>query len=310
MVLLFTNRGLRIFEFTASKPEEKEKELKHMKLTILKALMLPIALLALGGINQASAGTCAASYTMTAATTGSFSCTIGDLTFSNFDYMYTSGLDTGCTSNCTSPGTPDPTSAITLNFAVSTSGSDPFGTSATAGNPIYSVITDYSAGNSVNEYQNEAGVVQYLVTDAGLPITEVDGAIGGLAANSATGILNKDICANNQFGGGASPNGTCPNFLANETVVTSDLALTNPAGTQADGTPDFSAGFSLTNLGVYDGWSLNGGTNMTSASANVTSVENDFIAGASDPTPEPGTIVLLGSALVGLGLIRRRKKVA
>jgi len=262
------------------KLEEKEKGIKHMKITILKALMLPIALLALGGINQASAATCAASYTMTAVTATGFSCTVGDLTFSNFDYKYDAGIDTGCTSDCTAPSTPNPT-----------------------------VITDYSSGNTVNEFQNETGVVQYLVTGCcGTTISEVDGAISGSAVNTASGDLDKDICANNQFGGGSSPNGSCPNFLANETVVASDLALTT-SGTQSDGTPDWAGPFSLSTVGVYDGWSLDGGTTMTTASANLTSVENDFVD-ASGTVPEPGTIVLLGSALVGLGLIRRRRKVA
>src|SRR6202021_2514057 len=96
-----------------------------MKLTILKALMLPIALLTLGGINQASAATCAASYTMTAVTSGSFSCTIGNLEFSNFDYSYVAGMDTGCTGSCTAPGTPNPTSDITVIFAERTRGPDP-----------------------------------------------------------------------------------------------------------------------------------------------------------------------------------------
>jgi len=181
-----------------------------MKITILKALMLPIALLALGCINQASADSCAASYTMTAVSATSFSCTIGDLTFSNFDYKYDAGIDTGCTSGCTAPSTPNPTSDITVNFAESTSGSDPFGAVATAANPIYSVITDYSAGNAVNEYQNETGVLQYLVTDSGGGITEVDGAITGSAVNSAAGELDKDVCANNQFGGGPSPERRLP----------------------------------------------------------------------------------------------------
>jgi hypothetical protein len=291
------------------KLEEKEKGIKHMKITILKALMLPIALLALGGINQASAATCAASYTMTAVTATGFSCTVGDLTFSNFDYKYDAGIDTGCTSDCTAPSTPNPTSDITVNFAESTGGSDPFGSVATPYNPIYSVITDYSSGNTVNEFQNETGVVQYLVTGCcGTTISEVDGAISGSAVNTASGDLDKDICANNQFGGGSSPNGSCPNFLANETVVASDLALTT-SGTQSDGTPDWAGPFSLSTVGVYDGWSLDGGTTMTTASANLTSVENDFVD-ASGTVPEPGTIVLLGSALVGLGLIRRRRKVA
>jgi hypothetical protein len=281
-----------------------------MKINILKALMLPIALLALGGINQASADTCTtASYTMTAVTTAGFSCTIGNLTFSNFDYMYDSGHDTGCVTGCTGVTTPDPTSDITVTFAETTTGTDPFGSTATAGTPIYSVITDYSAGNTVNEYQNETGVVQYLVTaSSGATISEVDGAITGSVADDATGTLNKNICANNQFGGGSSPNGNCTDARDNLITATSDLALVG-SGTQADGTPDFSGPFNLSTVGVYDGWTLDGATSMTAASATLTSVENDFVD--ADPSvPEPGTIVLFGSALVGLGLIRRRRKVA
>jgi hypothetical protein len=282
-----------------------------MKSTILKALLVPIALLALGGINQASAGTCAStSYTMTTITTGGFSCTIGNLTFSNFDYKYEAGIDTGCTGTCSAPSDPNPTTGITVNFAETTSGSDPYGTAATVGAPIVSVITDYSSGTTVGEYQNETGVVQYLVTVAGgSVVTEVDGAITGAASNSASGDLNKDVCANNQFGGGTNPSGNCPNFTTNETIVASDLALVSKAGTQADGTSDWAGPLSLSTLGVYDGWSLDGGSTLTSATADITSVENDFLD-PSSPTPEPGTIVLLGSALVGLGLIRRRRKVA
>jgi len=283
-----------------------------MKLAILKALLLPIALLALGGIDQASAGTCGAtSYSMTAVTTGGFSCTIGDFTFSNFDYVYEAGIDTGCTGSCTAPSDPNPTTGITVNFVEMTSGSDPFGTAASVGMPIISVITDYSAGNSVNEYQNETGVVQYLVTGTGgSKVTEVDGAITGMASRSgASGYLNMNVCANHRFGGRANPNGICPNFSTNETIVASDLTLVNKAGTQADGTADWAGPLSLTTLGVYDGWSLDGGTSHASATANLTSVENDFID-PSSPAPEPGTIVLLGTALVGLGLIRRRRKVA
>jgi hypothetical protein len=244
---------------------------------------------------------------MTAVTTGSFSCTVGNLQFSNFDYSYVAGMDTGCTGSCTAPGTPNPTSDITVNFAELTSGSDPAGYAvASASNPIYSVITDYSAGTAVNEFQYETGVVQYLVTDivGGSTISEVDGAITGMAIHTAEGSLDKEICASTQFGGGARPNGSCSGV---ETPVAQvDLQT---LGTQADGTPDYVSSLSLSTVGVYDGWSLDGGTSNTSAHASFTSVENDFVD-ASGPTPEPGTIVLLGSALVGLGLIRRRRKVA
>jgi hypothetical protein len=273
-----------------------------MKLMVPKALLLPVALLALGGgIDQASAATCAATNTITAVTAPGFSCTLGALTFSNFEDLYT---DSGA--GATTP----PAGDITVNFAETTSGSDPFGTGATTISPIYSVITDYTGGNSVAESQSETGIVQYLVTDgaAGTAITEVDAAITGLAANTAAGSLNKNLCVNGQFGGGATPNGVCSS--GSEIAAASALALTTPAGRQADGTPDFSAPFSLSTMGVYDGWSLSGGTTNPAATADVTSVENDFIETTGLSTiPEPGTLVLLlGGFLVGLGMIRRRRK--
>jgi hypothetical protein len=61
-------------------------------------------------------------------------------------------------------------------------------------------------------------------------------------------------------------------------------------------------------MGVYDGWALDGGTTDPTATADVTAVENDFIE--IGVTPEPGTFVLLSGALVALGLIRRRRKLA
>src|ERR1700684_3064496 len=115
-----------------------------MKLTVLNAFLLPIALLALGGVNYASGATCAASYTMAAVTAAGFNCTLGDLTFSNFDALY--GTSGGA-------ATPDETSAITVDISEAMGGSDPFGTAASSDSPIYSVMTDYTAGNAVSEFQ-------------------------------------------------------------------------------------------------------------------------------------------------------------
>jgi hypothetical protein len=275
-----------------------------MRRSLLKALLLPLALLASAGINQAMAATCATSYTMTAVTAAGFSCTLGALTFSNFEDIYTG----------TGASTPDPTANITVSFAEAMSGADPFGTAATVISPIYSVITGYTGGNSTGEFQSETGVVQYLVTDgaAGTAITEVDAAIDGLADNTATGSLNKNVCANGQFeesGAPAAPNGVCSS--GSELTAASVLSVSNPAGTEADGTPDWVGPFSLSTLGVYDAWALSGGTTTPAAIANLASVENDFIeTTALSITPEPSAFVLLGSALVGLGVIRRRRKLA
>jgi hypothetical protein len=267
-----------------------------MKLTVLKALLLPIAFLALGGFNQVSATTCAASYTMTAVTTPGFSCTIGDLTFSNFAAVYSASA--GVTP-------PDPATDVTVNFAEMTTGADPFGTVASGSSPIYAVVTDYSGDNTADELQSETGVVQYVVTDPtlGTALTEVDGAITGSALSTASGSLNKSVCS----GAGFAPDGSCANSII---IATSALALTT-SGTQSDGTPDFSAPFTLSTLGVDDSWSLAGGSSNIAAAATVTAVENDFIETTGlSTTPEPGTFVLLGGALVGFGLIRRRRKLA
>jgi len=197
-----------------------------------------------------------------------------------------------------------------VSFAEATSGSDPFGTTATASSPIYSVITNYTGNNAVAEFQSKTGILQYLVTDAtaGTAITEVDAAITGVALNAASGALNQNICANGQFEvTGSAPNGVCAS--ASELTAASTLALSAPAGTQADGTPDWVGPFALSTLGVYDGWNLTGGTTTPTAAADVTSVENDFIETTGLSTvPEPGALVLVGSALAYLSVLRRRRK--
>lgn len=282
-----------------------------MKSTILKTLLLSIGLLALGGVNRASAATCNSSYTMAAVTTPGFSCSLNFLTFSNFEYLPSVSLTTGCGSlgepACPPEAPlPNPASDITVNFSTLTSGADPFTTLASPGNPITQVITDYSAGNAVNEFQNEMVVLQYLVTGfGGARITEVDAAITGFASEAAgaTGELNKNLCEGAQFGGGSVPNGSC---VTTEDTVAQFLALTSPAGVQADGTPDFETIPALSSAGVYDEWDLSGGNTDPTSIANVTAIENDFIN--TPGIPEPTTFAMLGGGLIALGALRRRKR--
>lgn len=281
-----------------------------MKFTLLKALMLPLALLALGSVHNASAATCSTTYTLTAVTAIDFSCTIGNLTFSNFDYTFQAGVDTGCTGSCTPAGTPDPTANISVDFDLLNSGSDPYGTGASSTNPIIQVITTYSGGTTVNEFQNESGIVQYLVTaTGGASVTNVDGAFTGFAdtLDGASGNFNKNLCNNNQFEGGADPNGGCPSFLTNEQAAASGLPLTDPSSTQADSSSNY-ASINDTSFGVEDQWAEDGGTTNSSGTATITSDENDFQETLpSSGAPEPATFVLVGGALVALGAIRRKK---
>jgi PEP-CTERM motif len=281
-----------------------------MKSTILKALLLSTGFLVLGSINHASAATCNSSYTMATVTTPGFSCSLNFLTFSNFAYLPSVSLTSGCGSSgepaCPPEAPlPNPSSDITVNFSTLTSGEDSFTTPASPGNPITQVITNYSTGNSVNEFQNEMGVLQYLVTGfGGSVITEVDAAITGLATAGAIGELNTNLCEDAQFGGGAMPNGSCNGNV--EDTVAQFLALTTPAGQQADGTPDWEASILFSSAGVYNEWDLSGGNTDPTSTANVTAVENDFIN--TPGIPEPSTFAMLGGGLVALTALRRRRK--
>jgi hypothetical protein len=234
---------------------------------------------------------------------------MGYLTFSNFNYQYLVGVTTGCgtTGEPACPpeaAVPDPTLDVIVNFNTLTSGSDAFGAVASPSSPITQVITDYSAGATVSEFQTELGIVQYLVTAfGGSQIAEVDAAITGLASAGATGEMNKNLCEGAQFDGGAVPNGSCIGHV--EDVAAQALALTSPAGQQGDGTPDFQP-ILLSKAGVYDEWDISGGNTDPTSIANVTEIENDFINTAG--APEPATFAMLSGGLIALGALRRRKK--
>jgi hypothetical protein len=171
------------------------------------------------------------------------------------------------------------------------------------------VITDYTGGTTVNEFQNESGIVQYLVTaTGGASVTDVDAAFAGLVdtPDGASGSFNKNLCNNNQFGGGTDPNGICPDFLTNEQTAASGLPLID-SSTQADSSSNY-ASINDTSFGVEDYWTEDGGTTDSSGAATITSDENDFQETLpSSGTPEPATFVLVGGALVALGAIRRKK---
>lgn len=247
------------------------------------------------------------------------SCTIGDLTFSGFFASFTSGVTAG--SGATAPDVPNPATDVTLTFTEITDGtSDTFGTVGTPLRPVYQLITSYLANSSVAQYQLESVYLQFLVTDnsAFSLIEQVDDAIAGSVTPPASVALTyKSLCAGGAFNltnGGTQPSTSCSTGAGNtyEAVDETSGGLAVPAsGFAADSTVDYVAqnrgelagtyATGLTELGVYDEVDLNGGASAD-GSGTLEAVENDFVVG-----PEPATIVLLGSALIALGALRRQR---
>ncbi len=298
-----------------------------MKFITTMKLCIPAALLAAASVN-ASATTCSSSgqSLQSLVALGSAGCTIGDLTFSNFFFNYTSGHVTGSDSNPSTPAATD----VMLEFNEFNDGitADTFGTTGSPERPVYQVVTDYSGipqDVTVNAFQNEHAFVSYVVTDntTGTTIEEVDDAIAGTLTPPATNNLSdKTICV----GGGFvidsnAPTSTCSTSNAYEAVDETSGGLALPASTGL--ASDSSINYSVANggkfdgtyangaplIGIYDQVDLVGGTSSPDGTTTLEAVENDFVVGsATAGAPEPSTIVLLGGALMAFGAHRRRKR--
>lgn len=101
---------------------------------------------------------------------------------------------------------------------------------------------------------------------------------------------------------------------------TLDFFLANPGG----GTPNYfsaslgSAAFSVTNFGAAFGWTEFTISDLATTSSTELSftfrndpgywfLDNVSVSSSQGTTPEPGTFVLFGSGLVGIGALVRRK---
>jgi hypothetical protein len=298
----------------------------------LKTLLLSMAALSLATVPAfATKVDCSTISTLADAlatnTNSDAGCVSANLTFTNFSFLFQSGTSSGTGTN---PQTP---AANEIGLSI---GNDGFGD--------YSVITDFSNSSpffAVTANDTMQVELQYFVTetDPNSTITDIGWATQQAirsqapAAATAVGTFVKKECDSSAYGDTGLPN-PAPLETCSTSESTVGGAVYNNATTENGGTgscgaddadptcvlnqsiSDGDKAVSLSSVGIYDKATLNGGSQDNPAGlyqAAVGNFENDFTEVTVTPlggAPEPGTFVLLGGALVGLGALRRRKKTA
>jgi len=291
-----------------------------MKLTTLHKLLLPVGLLALGAVSASAAPVnCNTITTLAQAIATDFNATPGcidaNILFSNFSFDFTSGTSN---QNGAAPQTP---AANQVAFHITDDGLGD-----------YAIITDFT--NSVPKFAVTANntmsfELQYKATElkANTTITDIAGSANeGIRTNTSSpfGQFLKTECQNGSYAdtGGANPSplgGSGGLGCATSSTVQNSFwnqSQANPGdptilANQSNQAHDINTTAQhLTSSGIYDKANLNGGSNDVPSGgyqAAVSTVENDLTETTVSGTPEPGTFLLLGGALVGLGVIRRRK---
>jgi hypothetical protein len=265
---------------------------------LARILLTVVALLALAGGNVfAATVTCATGSLASYIALGAAGCTIGDKTFANFADLFIEGQFSG---NQGSPATPNDT-LITV-YPVTNDPADP---------NTYGLYIDFhNTVNGVAYDQLLSLDVNYTVTvGTGFNISSVyTAAAGGNAPGMTTASVFavKDLCLGGAFVINLVNNtDTCTGGTAVTPVTGQDQFTLGAYATTSSGT--IPLGSAQTVVGVSDEINLNGGTvNNYGNTAAIYSMTNEFNQ-TSSGVPEPATCLLLGSALLGLGALWRKR---
>jgi hypothetical protein len=293
-------------------------------MTLFRRLAIPAALVGFASLNAWASSVACTSITDLSLITGAnagISCQMDDKIFSNFTFNFLGGTSNG---NNVAPLVP---SANNVSMTFSDTGLDANGIPASV-----TLAFGFSSNNTVSANQNMDLQIQYDVTiapPAGHPgATAVITGIGGSGTGAYDSVLNnvlhpdsmyKDACLGAGFdASGTLPTDSCSSGTDQLAVINHKTNFTSTGDALTPSTVTGSITFlpndpNQTTVGAYDEFKINGGSNSaagSSTTANVTGMSNTFFETDTTPsgTPEPGTMLLMGGALVGLSTIMRRKK--